>query len=69
MPIGFPMASLNAGDLVVLYTKRGKSSVKKLNSGNTAHFYYWGEANALWGGVGNCAVLLAVEDWIFKPTG
>lgn len=62
----FPDKQVKAGDLVVLYTKRGTSSTKDLKEGRTAHFYYWGMQNALWGGNGNGAVLLNVSGWKFK---
>jgi hypothetical protein len=51
---------------VVLYTKRGKAGTKELDRGGTAYFYYWGQSNALWGSATNAAVVLSVEDWIYK---
>lgn len=53
-----------AGDLVVLYTKKGKSSKKLLTSGHTAHFFYWQLSEPLWGpDKENVAVLLEVNEW------
>jgi len=65
----FPDGIVKSGDLVVLYTKRGTTSRKELKPGRTAHFYYWGQEMALWGGAGNAAVVLQIEDWNSKmPT-
>lgn len=41
----FPDGTVKSGDLVILYTKRGRTSTKELNDGRTAHFYYWGRKN------------------------
>src|SRR5579884_826362 len=60
----FPDGAVKSGDLVVLYTKRGKNSTKSLASGRTAHFYYWGQENALWGSPDTAAVVLEISDWI-----
>jgi len=62
----FPDGNVRAGDLVILYTKRGTSSTKELGGGRTAHFYYWGQENALWGSASNGAVVLETADWTFK---
>lgn len=59
----FPDEKVKAGDLVVLYTKTGTDSKKKLESGVTAHFFYWGLKNAIWGNSNNTAVLLRVAEW------
>lgn len=62
-----PDITIDAGDSVVLYTKKGKSSKKKLESGHTAHFYYWGYEQAFWGkDKKNIAVLLKTETWAAK---
>jgi hypothetical protein len=34
--------AVEAGDLVVLYSKPGTQSQKKLNNGTAVHFFYWG---------------------------
>jgi hypothetical protein len=45
----FPGSKVKAGDLVVLYTKRGTRRNKVLDeSGATTHFFYWGKPEALW---------------------
>jgi len=62
----FPDGSVKSGDLVVLYTKRGTTSTKKLTGARTAHFYYWGEEKALWGSADNAAVLLSIDEWNYE---
>lgn len=55
------------GDLVVLYTKAGKASKKELESGRTAHFYYWHQVQPIWGAEKmNTAVVLLTESWAAK---
>lgn len=61
----FPDKDVKRGDLVILYTKSGKSSVKALEGDRTAHFFYWGEESAFWGEDGFGAVILKVETWTF----
>lgn len=62
----FPDRDVKAGDLVVLYTKRGKPRAKDIGEGRTAYFFYWAQENAIWGSAGNAAVVLAVDDFIYK---
>ncbi len=59
----FPDKSVKAGDLVVLYSKPGTNKDKALDSGNKAHFYYWGESKVLWATPDNAAVLLHAPVW------
>jgi hypothetical protein len=59
----FPDKQVRAGDLVVLYSKAGATSEKKLESGNTAHFYYWGQSEPLWSNSQRAAVLLHAPAW------
>jgi hypothetical protein len=62
----FPDKDVKAGDLVVLYSKSGTQSEKKLQSGATAHFFYWGlETPPQWS-AGKGAVLLFADEWKFE---
>jgi hypothetical protein len=61
----FPDQLIKAGDLVVLYTKSGVTSHKKI-VGGTAYFYYWGLTKPLWGTGQNTAVLARITEWIHK---
>lgn len=65
----FPDETIKTGDLVVLYTKVGTDSKKKLNSGATAHFFYWGLKDAVWGSPSNTAILLRVAEWTHNIAG
>lgn len=58
---------VKAGDLVVLYTKGGLTSKKVLDSGNTAHFFYWGLTAPIWEAAKTGVVVLSVDDWDFVP--
>lgn len=63
----FPDVTVKAGDLVVVYTKKGASSKKTLDNGKVVHFYYWHLSNAIWGEEhANTAVLLNVMEWKHK---
>jgi hypothetical protein len=62
----FPDVSVSANDLIVLYTKEGVQSTKVLKSGRTAHFFYWGRSEAMWGDQKHGAVVLRISDWQFE---
>lgn len=63
----FPDKQVKAGDLVILYTKKGKSREKQLDGDRTAHFFYWGLSDPAWApNSGNAAVLLSVAEWKTK---
>lgn len=58
----FPDSNVKAGDLVVLYTKKGTQRQKPIEAGGTAHFFYWGSDAPLWD-KSHCAVLVLVSEW------
>ncbi|AWJ05717.1 TPA: hypothetical protein PBQ56_002484 [Escherichia coli] len=58
----FPDKSVRAGDLVVVYTKTGKSSEKKSNDA-TSHFFYMGKAVSIWNRNEQSAVLMHAPEW------
>ena len=62
----FPYKRVEAKDLVVLYTKVGRGNEKELENGRTAHFFYWGLSNAIWGGIDRAPVLLHAPTWTSK---
>jgi len=62
----FPYLSVKAGDIVVLYSKKGKRSTKALSDGKTIYFFYWGKDEPLWGDGKYGAVLIESQDWEFK---
>jgi hypothetical protein len=62
----FPDEKVKANDLIVLYTKKGSRSSKRLDGGHTAYFFYWGREDALWGDNQFGAVVLEILDWEFR---
>lgn len=65
----FPDGDIKANDLAVLYTKSGVASKKVLDSGATAHFFYWGLTAAQWGRTsGKGAVILRAAEWKFHSS-
>ncbi len=62
----FPDLEVSANDLVVLYSKKGSQSTKVLKSGRTAHFFYWGRTEPMWGNNGHGAVILLASEWDFQ---
>ena len=62
----FPDKAVSAGDLVVLYTRAGKENEKLLNSGKSAHFFYWGLAKPIWKNKERAPVVLHAPEWVSK---
>lgn len=62
----FPDKEVQAGDLVILYTKQGFMNEKKHKNGFISHFFYWGLEMTVWNKEGDCVVLLQVDDWVTK---
>lgn len=61
----FADKEIKAGDLVVLYTKRGKTSSKTNEKGRTSYFYYWGKDTPQWS-ENTVAALVETSDWETK---
>jgi len=66
-PIWFPYKPVEKGDLVVIYTKKGKASEKKLSTGKIAHFYYLNEKSSIWKEEFSAPVILDAPTWQFQP--
>lgn len=66
-PYWFPDKKVKKGDIVVLYTKRGKQSSTD-NGTYTSHFFYWGLDSSVWNDEGDCAVLLHIDEWSAKKS-
>jgi hypothetical protein len=60
-----PDYKVNAGDLVVIYTKISKEEIKeKINDDKTKTiFIYWGLSTAIWDQGNDSAVLVQIADW------
>lgn len=61
----FPDQKVKKGDVVVLYTRKGKNISEKKDS-HTIYFYYWDLDISVWNNDGDCAVLLNCKDWTSK---
>lgn len=58
----FPNYDVKAGDLVVLYTKKGSYKTKQRSDGTT-HFLYWGLISPIWADVNSGAALGVFSGW------
>lgn len=65
-PYWFLDQKVKKGDVVVLYTKRGRSSNQSNSNGSTSYFYYWGLDSSVWNNDKDCAVLLHISEWTAK---
>jgi len=61
-----PGILVNAGDLVVVYTKNGNNKSRTNSDGSKTHFIYWGLDNPVWNRDDACAVVLEISDWDMK---
>ena len=59
----FPDKRLHQGDLVVVYSKRGRDRHKQLDDGHQAHFFYWDQDSPLWTDEHVAPVLLHAPQW------
>lgn len=58
-----PDQEVEKDDLVVIYTKEGKNSVKSNKSGSKTYFFYWGLNKTVWNINEDAAALFLVGDW------
>lgn len=58
----FPDKALNAGDFVVIYTKRGRQSERPFKDA-MSHFFYWGLDEPIWNKPGRAGVVMHAPDW------
>ena len=63
-----PDYQVEAGDLVVVYTKASSQQVKekKNDDGTKTVFIYWGKSDPVWNLGDDTAVLVKIEDWSWK---
>lgn len=62
-PYWFPDKKVSKGDLVILYTKKGKQSETKNANGSISHFFYWGLDINVWNDDGDYALLFHIDEW------
>lgn len=61
-----PDVLVNSKDLVVIYTKKGKESVKENQNGTTTRFLYWNLETPLWFNGKTAAVIAHISSWSAK---
>ncbi|HFK4065599.1 TPA: hypothetical protein ACG1UU_003023 [Kluyvera ascorbata] len=59
---GLHAITLNKGDIVILYTKKGKNRVDNLTDGSKAYSIYWGLSETIWNKDGDEAILIKVAE-------
>jgi hypothetical protein len=59
----FPDFQAKEGDLVIVYTKAGKTGKKDNKDGSTSHFVYWGKRTPLWNDDSFAPVLVEIATW------
>jgi len=59
----FPNKEVKMGDLVIVYTKKGKNKEKELTDGCKAHFFYWKRLEPLWNVAQRGVVILYSPTW------
>ena len=64
--IWFPYQRLRAGDLVVVYSKRGTDGWKQLDNGHRECRFYWHQDSPLWNDDHVAPVLLYAPQWTSK---
>lgn len=55
-----------AGDLIILYSKKGTRKQKKNDAGTTSYFFYWGLEQPRWKSGTNAALLIRLDDFRAK---
>lgn len=61
----FPDKRIDAGDLVILYTKIGVNTEQTNANGTKTHFFYWGLSSPLWENPTDAAILFHLSEWKF----
>ena len=61
-----PDMAVQAGDLVVVYTKNGTNKSRENQDKTKTHFIYWGIGNPIWSRENACPVIFEVTDWAMK---
>lgn len=63
----FPDKEVSPGDFVILYSKKGKDNEKPFKEVKS-HFFYWGQAESLWGKDDVAPILLNAPEWDTLPS-
>lgn len=59
----FPCKDVEKGDIIVLYTKKGKNRTTTNHKGVPLHIYYWGLDCQVWNNDEDEALLVHVDDF------
>jgi hypothetical protein len=62
-----PDKAVKKNDLIIVYTKKGKASVKQNPSGATSHFLYWGEDHPIWANERTAVLCEVGTNWLEYP--
>ena len=62
----FPYKKVEAGDFVVIYTRKGRENQRALEDGKNVHFFYWGLSGPIGATKDRAPVLLCAPEWISK---
>lgn len=54
---------VKASDVVMLFTKKGSNTSKKLSNSSTEYTTYWGLGSSVWNNTGDAAMLFQIYDW------
>lgn len=68
-PYWFPDQDVKSGDLVVLYTKKGKNRSVSNKDGSSTHFFYWGLDKTIINNDKDCIVLIESKNWTVMGVG
>jgi hypothetical protein len=58
----FPDVNVNAGSIIVLFTRPGTDS-SDFENGRVIHRIYWNLNRAVWNNTGDAAVLFSINSW------
>lgn len=61
-----PDIQVDAGNLVVIYSKRGENKSRVNKDQSKTHFVYWGLGSPVWGSDHDCPVIVELSDWSMK---
>ena len=59
----FPYGRLQEGDMVVVYSKKGRDGQRQLDDGHQAHLFHWDQDSSLWNDEHVAPVLLHAPRW------
>lgn len=63
-----PDREIKDGDLVVIYSKKGKDTERKNDDGTMSYFFYLGAMSPQWVGKNTGALVLEISEWMFKKS-